>query len=96
MNTRDSTANALPPPAAAPGNAPSGAQELFFLTPTKRLLWQALGQEYIEPDQLELEENNSNSQACRQRILENGFIEQSKRRVQNYFGENNVIFSRPG
>lgn len=43
---------------------------------------------------IELEETNSQSAECERLILEHGFKFVSKKRVQNYFGENNCIFTR--
>lgn len=43
---------------------------------------------------IELEENNAQSAECKKIIIESDFYLVSKKRVQNYFGENNCIFSR--
>ncbi len=45
---------------------------------------------------IELEENNEQSEACRRIIEGAGFHLAKKKRVQNYFGENNCVFRRPG
>lgn len=43
---------------------------------------------------IELEESNPQSIECKNIILKSGFKFVSKKRVQNYFGENNYIFTR--
>lgn len=45
---------------------------------------------------IELEENNEQSEACRRIIEGAGFHLAKKKRVQNYFGENNCVFRRHG
>lgn len=43
---------------------------------------------------IELEESGKNHDFCHSLLIDNGFRVKSRRRVQNYFGEDNFIFTR--